>query len=252
MMRARATALPLAVLTTLLLLAGSAAAITIDFEGQPNGEAGPFQYVYPGVTVDATADTPPPGDHLGLAIFDSDFGGPNDGGNDQDLVVDHGNILILQNDVYGTQTTPGIFDTANDDEDGGQFFFDFSSPVYMASIELIDINGGGMLSVILRDSANETRTYQVPNKWTGDITVPGEPGFQVLDLTILADQLGVGPGGYATASQSLGFDSNDVVQMELNFSGSAAVDNLVFVPEPTTGLLVALGLGAMGWRRRRA
>ena len=52
-----------------LLAATSAHALTIDFESQPNGEAGPFQYVFPGVTVDVVADVPPPGDHAGLSIF---------------------------------------------------------------------------------------------------------------------------------------------------------------------------------------
>jgi len=236
-----------------LVLAGSASALTIDFEGQPNGQAGPFQYVFPGVTVDVTADTPPPGDHVGLAIFDSDTGGPNDGLADQDLVVDHGNILILQNGsgAYPTQTVPGIFDTANDDEQGGIFFFDFSSPVLLDSIEVIDINGGGMLDVVLRDSAGETRTYAVPDQWTGDITQPGQVGYQVLDLTTLLPQLGVGPGGFANVSQTLLFDPNDVVQLEVSFNGSAAVDNLVFVPEPTTALLLGLGLGVLSWRRGR-
>lgn len=253
MLCARTARTALAVLTT-LLLASSATALTIDFEGQPNGEAGPFQYVFPGVTVDVTADTPPPGDHEGLAIFDSDTGGPNDGLADQDLVVDHGNILILQNGSgsYPTQTVPGIFDVANDDEDGGIFYFDFSTSVLLSSIELIDINGMGMLDVILRDSAGETRTYAVPDQWTGDITQPGQVGFQVLDLTTLADQLGVGPGGLATASQTALFDPSDVVQLEVSFGGSAAVDNLVFVPEPTTALLLGLGLGVMGWRSRRS
>jgi hypothetical protein len=237
-----------------LFAATSAQALTIDFESRPNGEAGPFQVTFPGLTVDVSADVPPPGDHAGLAIFDSDPAGPNAGGDDADLLVDTGNILILQNGdaPYTTQTVPGIFDTPNDDEDGGIFYFDFNSPVFMASIDLIDINAGGMLSVILRDGSTGSRTYLVPNGWTGDVAA-GDVGIQTLDLTTLADQIGVGPGMLiATASESAGFDANDVVQVEINFGGSAAVDNVTFIPEPGTAMLVGLGLAAMGARRRSA
>lgn len=236
-------------------VATPASALSIGFEGHANGEAGPFQYVFPGVTVDVTADIPPPGNHLGLAIFDSDTGGPNDGGLDPDLIVDHGNILILQNNDFPTQTTLGFFDTADDDEQGGQFFFDFSTPSFLSSIDLVDINGGGMLTLVLLDTGGETRTFSVPDDWTGDID-QGDIGFQILALDTLANQVGVGPPPSsppeATASETAGFDQNSVIQMSITFSGSAAVDNLEFVPEPTTGLLLGLGLTVLVLQRRRS
>ncbi len=249
MLRARSLLIALAV----LLLASPGSASVIDFEGGlVNGQAGPFNFATPDANVSITPDIPPPGNHLGLAIFDSDTGGPNDGGTDQDLVVDHGNILILQNDLFGTQTVPGFFDTADDDENGGQFFIDFDAPVYMNSIDLIDINGAGNLSVIMQDSSLNTRTYLVPDQWTGDITVPGQQGYQTLDLTTLLPQLGVGPGGNATASELGSFNPDDVRHINITFNGSAAIDNISFVPEPGTALLVGFGLGALGLRRRRA
>jgi hypothetical protein len=244
--------LPLLSLLGLTLIASPAIAVNVDFEQFSNGEAGPFAIPTPFATVSITPDGPPPGDHIGLAIFDSDFGGPNDGLGDQDLVVDSGNILILQNNELPTQTIPGFFDTANDDEDGGNFNIMFDQPVFMNSIELIDINGGGMLTVSLFDQGGNSRVYDVPNQWTGDITQPGQPGFQVLDLTTLLPQLGVGPGGNATAAEFGAFDPTDVINVAISFSGSAAIDNINFVPEPGTALLVGLGLGALGLRRRRA
>jgi len=233
-----------------LLLTSPAAAFTVDFESEVNGQAGPFQYVFPGVTVDITADVPPPGNHLGLAIFDStDPAGPNSAGADPDLLVDTGNILILQNNNFPAQTG-SVFDTPNDDENGGQFFFDFDAPVELTSVGLIDINQGGMLSVILRDSGIGTRTYSVPNGWNGDVDQNPLVGYQDLDLTTLAGQVGIGNGQLATAADLNGFDPTDVVQVEFFFSGSAAIDNLVFVPEPGTALLLGLGLAGLGWRRR--
>lgn len=239
---------PLAALAAFALTA-PAFAVTIDFESNVNGEAGPFAYATSAANVSITSDTPPPGNHLGVAIFDSDSAGPNAGGGDPDLLVDRGNVLILQNNNFGTQSVGGIFDTPNDDEQGGQFFITFDAPVSMTSLDLVDINGGGMLSVILSDSLAGTRTYTVPNDWTGDITVI-PPGWQTLDLTTLLPQVGIGGGGNATAADLGGFDIDDVVGIEINFSGSAAIDNITFVPEPTTALLVGLGLAAMAVRRR--
>lgn len=252
----------LLLLSAALLLASpgvSSALYTVDFDsnGEVNGQAGPFNYSYglPAETLTISADTPPPGNHIGVAIFDGSFGGPNDFGgpnNDQDLVVGSGNILILQNNNFPTQTVPGIFDTANDDEMGGMFFLDFSSPVSMTSIDLIDINGGGSLSLILRDSAANTRTYTVPDEWTGDI-MNGYQGWDTLDLTSLLPQVGVGAGNPSTSVNEVGaFDSFDVVQVQISFSGSAGIDNISFVPEPSTALLVGLGLSVLGLRRKAA
>jgi hypothetical protein len=247
MLRARSFIVSLAV----LLLAGTGQALTLDFESEVNGQAGPLQYVFPGVTVDVVADTPPPGNHLGLAVFDSDPAGPNSAGADPDLLVDTGNILILQNNNFPAKTG-NVFNTPNDDENGGQFFFNFSTPVQLISLGLIDINAGGMLSVILRDSAIGTRTYSVPNGWNGDVDINPLVGYQDLDLTTLVNQIGIGNGQAATAVDLNGFDASSVVQLEILFSGSAGVDNLVFVPEPGTALLVGLGLLGLGLRGRRA
>ncbi|MEE9293886.1 MAG: hypothetical protein V3W34_02830, partial [Phycisphaerae bacterium] len=169
--------------------------------------------------------------HAGAAIFDSTpcAGGPNCGAGDPDLLVGLGNILILQNSALTTQTVPGIFDTPNDDPGGGTLVFDFLVPnVKMISVDLVDINGGGSSVIVLTDGGGKTRTYSVPDNWTKDISASGPDGFDTLDLTTLAPQLGEG-GATATASEDAGFDATDAVKLTVAFGGSGAMDNLQFV-----------------------
>ncbi len=258
----RTRSLVLAISALMLMLSTPASALTIDFEGQANGESGGvgiangFNYNVGGINVHAYADVPPPGNHLGLAIFDSRNPGPNSAGADPDLLTDPlagtGNILILQNNNFAAKTG-NVFDTPNDDEQGGQFFFDFSTGVELLSIGLIDVNQGGMMSVILRDSGIGTRTFMVPDGWNGDVDQNPSVGYQDLDLTdIVNNQIGIGNGLPATGSDANGFNPLDVVQLEITFDGSAAVDNLTFIPEPGTALLLGAGLAGLGLRGRRA
>ncbi len=184
---------------------------------------------------------------LGAAIFDSDPTGPNAGGADDDLLVDLGNILIIQNNAFPTQTTPGIFDTPNDEENGGTLVFSFINAVMPLSIDVVDINGNGPADAILTDSNGLTRTFNMPMNWTFDIASSGPDGYETLDLTTLAPQLGEG-GASATAFEDAGFDINSVVELEVIFTGSAGIDNLSFIPEPSSLLLLSLGLVAL--RRR--
>ena len=243
-------------LTIVGVVAGASVAsavTTLTFENLANGEAGPYTYVTVDGTVNITADVPPPGNHLGLAAFDSDPAGPNAAGGDPDLLVDTGMILILQNNNLPNKTGNN-FDTPDDDENGGMFGFTFSTPSTLQSVDLIDINGGGqMTTVTLTDTALNTRTYDVPDEWTGDID-QGDVGIGTLDLTTLLSQAGVGPGNpLATVSEDAGFDASLVQSLEINFMGSAGLDNLSFVPEPSTALMLAMGLiglAANGSRRR--
>ncbi len=65
----------------------------------------------------------------------------------------------------------------------------------------------------------------------------------------LDPQMGEG-GGIATASQDALFDPLDVVMLTVIHSGSAGIDNLVFIPAPSALILLAGGLLAPRRRRR--
>ncbi|MEL6329978.1 MAG: hypothetical protein AAFR38_09965 [Planctomycetota bacterium] len=192
------------------------------------------------------------GANAGLGIFDTDTTGPNASGADPDLLVDLGNALILQNNNggFGSQTA-GVFDTANDDADGGTITFDFTLEVELVSLDLIDMNGNNGGTVTLTDANGLTRIYTVPNEWTFDPSV--QPfGWDTLDLTTLADQAGE-TGNLATALEDAGFDAARVVRLDVFFVGSGALDNLTIRGEdiPAPGGAVALGLGGLIATRRR-
>ena len=207
--------------------------------------------------------------HEGAAIFDSTPGGPNDDGGilpnalDPDLLVDMGNILILQNDSHPATTTDPTYglvvDVPNDEAnyaDRGAIVFDFTMPVEPVSIDLIDIdNGCRYVNVMLMDENQNMRVYDVPAGWTHDVTSHGK-GWHTLDLTSLLDQPGE-PGTYdwTMAWQDYHFNPKKVHQLKVVFDGSAGLDNLVFrkhiIPEPSSVVLLTLGAVALLSRRRR-
>jgi len=167
--------------------------------------------------------------HRGATIFDSNNPGPNLSAGDPDLLVNLGNVLILQNLTIGVQNVAGFWDPPNDTPTGGTMVFDFLvSGVEALSVDLIDINGGGQaVQVILVDGAAKTRTFDVPGTWTHDITVGGPNGFDTLDLTTLAPQLGEG-GATATASEDPGFNPAGIVKVSVEMFGSGGMDNFKF------------------------
>ena len=185
-------------------------------------------------------------------IFDSSDPGPNDSGGDGDLLVNLGNVVMIQNAGLSS-ITGGIYDTPDDAAGGGTVSFDFTpaNGVYLDTIDLVDIDGSAATDVILTDINGLTRTYDVPSNWTNDIESQGPDGFVTLDLRTLLDQPGESSGGDATASQDAGFDETQVVGLDVVFSGSGALDNLVFVPTPGAAGLAMAGLAVGGIRRRR-
>ncbi|MEM7626185.1 MAG: PEP-CTERM sorting domain-containing protein [Planctomycetota bacterium] len=263
--------LPFTGLIALMGMAWStgASAITLDFEtdefGMPMIDG---QIIDPAidpvdlefgtglVTITSRQLTPPDG-HLGVTVFDSNT--PD--AQDPDLVVGLGNVLILQNDASpSTSVDPVvglIYDTPNDEatvSDAGAIVFDFATPVFLQSIDLIDINGGVRSEVTLTDTAGLTRTYSLPNKWSNDIVDSGPAGFDTLLLDTLLPQEGEGIGGPALATEDPGFDPFLVVNLDVTFEGrspSGALDNLVFVPEPTSVVLALGGALLFVGRRRR-
>jgi hypothetical protein len=170
------------------------------------------------------------GPNRGAAIFDSTNPGPNNPSQDLDLLVNQGNILILQNDVAtNPPAVAGVYPRPNDDEQGGTLQFDYVRPVEPLSVDLIDVDNPNQgITVTLTDFSALTRTFTVPSNWTGDLTL-AQPGVGTLDLTTLAPQVGFGSN--ATAVEDPGFDPNAVMGITITLSGSGGVDNLnVIIP----------------------
>ena len=158
------------------------------------------------------------------AVFDSTTG---PAGQDPDLLVGSGNVLILQTDANLGECPPssGVYCSPNDDEDGGTAHFAFAGPRVPRSIDLVDIDATDRTSsVVLVDEHGLTRTYAVPASWTGDVVADGPPGMGTLDLGTLAPQPGF--GSTATASEEAGFDPGAVVQVDVHLGGSGAIDDL--------------------------
>ena len=179
--------------------------------------------------------------HFGPAVFDSDPLGPNRA--DPDLLVDRGNLLILQED--GRSTVPGVFDVPDDAWFGGTLVFELTTPGEVLSLDLVDACPGPPaqdITLVLTDAAGATRTYSVPGGWTRDVQVDGPPGYGTLDLTTLAPQPGFVTT--ATATETPGFAPREVVRLEVTLAGSGAVDELVLRPG------AAAATGAKAHRRR--
>ena len=162
---------------------------------------------------------------FGAAVFNSDPAGPNVDGADPDLLVDKGNLLILQEN--GEQSIPGIFDSPDDALLGGTLQFEFEQPVRLASVDLVDICPNPLpqeVTLVLTDSAGRTRNYDVPTGWTRDVRLDGPPGYRRLDLEVLTPQPGF--ASIATAAEEPGFNACGVTQLSVEFSSSGGLDDL--------------------------
>lgn len=167
--------------------------------------------------------------NLGTAVFDSDPAGPNASSSDPDLLVNLGNVLILQSTDDPAQSVPGIFDFPNDSSGGGVITIEFLSPAEVRSIDLIDLDFGhdDAVQILIYDVNGRTRGYWVPDGWTTDVASEGPPGFGTLDLTSLAPQPGA-HGQVAQGTSHPGFDPTAVVAIEIHMRGSGAIDNLEY------------------------
>lgn len=196
------------------------------------------------------------GPNAGPAIFDTT---PNVNPADPDLWVDLGNAMILQSNANGgadAATSDGLFfDNPNDDASQNNFLiFDFINPLELISVDIIDVNGNGPVTVTMTDDNGNTREYFAPMNWTFEISAgglpPGAQGYDTLDLNSLVAQPGEGGGVVAPPTDVGMFDITAVVQLEFEFDGSQAVDNLNFIPEPASALLLCTGAIALIRRRR--
>jgi hypothetical protein len=164
----------------------------------------------------------------GPAIFDTTPGGPNDPALNDDMLIGHGNVLLLQDDWYNAQTVRGFWDVVTDDPHGGDLVFDFLSPVEPLSMLLADINPppNQGASVTLIDEAGRTRVYTVEPGWTGTY---GNAGPHKLDLTTLAPQPGNGTPRFARADQMPGYLPDRVIQIVVHMTSFGAMDELEFL-----------------------
>ncbi len=148
---------------------------------------------YPGVTITSTRGS----DTTNRAmVFNSDPGSTT--GGDGDLNVDQGGVLIVSEDLNGSDP--------DDNAWGGTFTFDFDAPKTLGTIDFIDTEEPTP-TVTLVKSDGTTVTFNGPV--TADGTV--SPGFDL-----------------AAAAEAAGGDATDVVQMVITLAGSGAIDNLSF------------------------
>ena len=169
---------------------------------------------------------------FGPALFDSSPNGPNASGGDPDLLVDRGNLLILQETP---QLTPaGLYASPNDAERGGTLRIELVREARPRSVVLVDI-GPNLpaedVLVRLIDTQGLRRLVTVPGGFTADGAADISRAARVLRL----DTLDAQPGESATATtvEEPGFDEHRVVAIEFELNASGAVDDLVVEPGPT-------------------
>jgi hypothetical protein len=166
------------------------------------------------------------GANAGPATFDTTPGGPNDPALNDDMLIGHGNVLLLEDDWYAwAQSVPGFFDVVTDDPHGGDLILDFTAPVSPRSVLLIDINPppNRGASVTLVDEAGGRRVYSIEPGWTGTY---GDAGPHKLDLTTLDPQPGNGTPRLATATETPEFLQDRVVEIVVHLTGFGAIDEL--------------------------
>ncbi len=167
------------------------------------------------------------GPNLGPVAFDSTPGGPNDPSINSDMLIGHGNLLLLQDSARPQQGAPGVFTAPTDDPQGGDMVFDFLAPVDPRSILLADINPppnqGAVLTLF--DEGGLTRVYDIEPGWTGTY---GNAGPHKLDLTTTVPQPGNGTPRFARATEAPGFQQDRVVKIVVHMTGYGALDELTF------------------------
>jgi len=140
---------------------------------------------------------------------------------DYALMVFYDNMLTLENSIAGSNNTGVTYDVD----------FLASPTVYQNSWE-VTLASDGLVFDVLRDDDSVLATYtHLPGSWAGN--------------------LGLQPGHFAYT----GDGSGDIRLRVSTVNGTSqrwggAIDNLTLIPEPTTALLLTLGLAGLGMRRR--
>jgi hypothetical protein len=203
--------------------AGSAQAMTIDFETDDNGAPlspgafnGATAYDGFGVTISSTGGS--------LSLFNSscgpDFGTTCSGG-DADLgtgasfgTQPQGNVLVIQD--------PGIAEPG-DSGDGGTITFDFANPTTLTQVALLDNDNGSGIFLELFQQGVVLPTVVTPAL-----------GFDNLLQIIAFGAEGVG-----------------IIKLVVNFPGSGAIASVTTVPIPAALPLLLSALAWLGWVARR-
>ena len=226
-----------------LWMAGSARAapITLTFDDAAFVHGTIVNTQYAGVTISALNT----GGGPDLAVaFDSDLSGTRDtdrefgsGWSAGTLTGTRlGNLLIIQENPNGC-LIDGICDAPDDEgsRPAGSLIFDFDVAVTSFGFDLVDVeslateNG----SITFFDGASSL-TVQM-NSFLAALTLGNNSANRIVPFLV---------GDLAGISQ--------ITRVEMNFAGSAGVDNVTFepVPEPSSLALLGLGIGVFGVRTR--
>ena len=207
--------------------AGSAHAMTIDFETDDNGAPlspgafdGTTAYDGFGVTISSTGS---------LSLFNSscgpDFGTTCSGGDD-DLgtgasfgTEPQGNVLVIQD--------PNVAPAPGDSGDGGSITFDFAKATTLTQVALLDNDntdggGTGIFLELFKEGV-------------------GAP-------TVITPALGV---DNLLQIIAFGAEGVGIIKLVVNFPGSGAIASVTTVPVPAALPLLLSALAWLGWVARR-
>ena len=240
------------VLTCALVLGAlptAAGAITITFSGKAHGEIVDTDFAAQGLSTITTTNIGG-GPNLGI-MFDTNLTGTPDpdledpwsGGNLPSL-TDLGNILIIQENSTGC----GDDICDNPDDEGsrpaGDFELVFSVPIISFGFDLIDVDDttGEDGSIVFHDGIS---TFSIA--WS-DFESGSGSSFEVAGMVFGDNFINRIP---EIAPSAVGLTKFD--KIVINMGGSGGIDNLVFIPEPSTAVLLGIGmLGFVAFARRRA
>ncbi len=265
--------LNLATVTSALLFSVSTHAFLVDFNDPGIVHGTVINSQFGGLTISANNpnrsgtdyavayDTTPGLGNGKTTNRDSDLTGPSWGNSNLGDVsnLNLGNLLILQENT-STQSagcSTGVCSFPDDEgiRPAGSLYFDFDTAITSFGFDLIDVEGpnefgndSGYAAVFLDENGNELDRVGFGELIARDGAVFGDNSVnRISEINFVSD---------------LGLSETDMVtRVEINFGGSAGIDNIIYttdtpdppqaVAEPTSLLLLAIGLTGLGLRRRK-
>ena len=221
----------------------SVSAALIDFETLVHGEVVTTQFAASnGVTISAVNFHRR---HNLAIVFDSsmtntsdpDLEGPNwSGGGNLASDTTLGNLLIVSE--KGRQSIPGIVDDPDDEgrRPAGKLIFNFDAPITSFGFDLVDVESIMAENGYVRFYNQGQRVGQVG---FSEFTNPANPnGF--FDPFV---SFGDNSANRITPITAMDLNATDFDKVVIKMGGSGALDNIRYVPEP--GTLVLLGMGGL-------